>query len=165
MIESGYVWITGSYPDEKSTSGELAYTKRLTRLLASRIAQADITAMMGESDMLADFCSHYRSALSLDSLARAIMIHGSLRHPDTGEILRTYFNSLPTVMLIIGGGEHGRTAEEAKSAADLGIRIGGFPRTGGVSWSATFLNSAWSNDDASVAAHQCLHWIETSLST
>lgn len=161
------VWIIGSYNRNAATTSQSVYCERLTRLLASGLANAQVPVVAGESDLLVDLCNAYRGSSQPDSYSRAIMIHGSLRHPDPKSIFERFLARVPAAALVIGGGDHGRTAQEAAAAHSLGLPLGGYTQTGGVSAgdpnTGIGFSALWAQQDPSDAAFESIKWLRGHL--
>lgn len=155
------VWILGSYGRNNALSiTERDYAKRLAERLGSLLASAELRVVTGESDLLVDLCNAYRHTVALDSPARAITIHGSLRAENPVDFLATLVKATPTAALLIGGTPGGRASKEALRAHSAGLPIGGFRQSGGAASSLKILDATWNQPDSGDAAHACMNWLK-----
>lgn len=154
------VWVLGSYGrDDSLTETQRGYARRLAERLGALLAAEKMNVVSGESDLLVDLCRSYRRAVPLDSPARAIMIHGSLRSTEPVAFLGTLLRDVPRAVIAIGGTEGGRATEEARLAHKAGLPIGSFLRAGGIAEELDCSDANWNHPDPSDAARECILWL------
>ena len=151
------VWAIGSYDNSSGDPSTTSYTEQLTRLLGRALAAADVSLVCGESDVLHDLCAEYRGATQPDSLARAIMIHGSMRTP---AVFRRHLKRTPTAVLVLVGGHRSRSLREIEVAKSLGLEVAGFAETAGVvNKQRSLFDAVWSQEDPSDAVQEAIAWV------
>ena len=156
------VWILGSYGRADAlTEVERDYAKRLAVRLGPLLASAEMNVVTGESDLLVDLCNSYRHTAALDSPARAITIHGSLRFTEPVAFLGTLLKEVPGAVLLVGGTPGGRASSEARQAHAAGLPIGGFRRSGGAAGELDLFDATWNHRDSGDAAHACMEWLKS----
>lgn len=151
--EGNLLWVIGSMPP----AGQREYAMGVARLLGRRLAVEGVTVVAGESDLLRILSDEYRGNTRLDDFARCVTVHGSLR-TGGGQVFDWLFGRRPSVAFVIGGGKHGRSAEEVQVAATMGARIGSFRRSGGVAASGSVAHASWNHSDPANAVLAAMSW-------
>ncbi|OPX05535.1 hypothetical protein [Mycobacterium sp. AT1] len=157
-VPSRAVWVAGSYGDDSTSDQEKKFAGQVARLLGSELAKANITVVVGESDVLYELCNTYRRVSNLHGGARALMVHGSLRHEDPVGFLGSLLVRPPTVLIVIGGQIGGRTIEEARLARQSNVPVAAFIRSGGAA-TKVLADFAIQDSESSNAVRDCIGWV------
>jgi len=154
------VWVAGSYGDERVSPAEKEYARQVVQRLGPELAQANISVVVGESDLLLDLCAAYRKSSNMQAGARALMVHGSLRIDDPVGFLASFLVQPPTLLIVIGGRTGGRTSQEARLARQSNVPVAAFVRSGGAA-AKLRANLLIEDGEASNAVAVCMGWIQS----